>query len=236
MRAHTSGDKPFKGMGMEGVVARWYAALTGKSLDRFQALAQRISPQLRPGSRVLEIAPGPGYLAIELAKLGDFHITGLDISDTFVSIARANAAQAAVQVDFQHGNASDMPFADESFDFLVCTAAFKNFTQPARALDEMYRVLKPGGHALIIDLRKDASLQSIQQAIDEMCVSRWNAAITRLTFRYMLLKRAYTRPAFEQLLANSKFRRTQIHEDRIVLEISLTKDDPAEGPSVLLGA
>ena len=113
--------------------------------------------QLPRGSVVLEVAPGPGYFCIELAKLGDYSITGLDISHTFVEIASKKAAEAGVHVDFRQGNASSMPFADNTFDFLLCRAAFKNFGQPVRALQEMCRVLKPGGRGLIIDLRKDAS-------------------------------------------------------------------------------
>ncbi len=50
-----------------------------------------------------------------------------------------------------------MPFESETFDFLLCRAAFKNFTEPLQALREMCRVLKPGGRALIIDLRRDTS-------------------------------------------------------------------------------
>jgi 2-polyprenyl-3-methyl-5-hydroxy-6-metoxy-1,4-benzoquinol methylase len=79
---------------MEGAVAKWYAALTKKSLADFRALARRTAEQIAPRSSVLEVAPGPGYFAIELAKLGDYQITGLDISDTFVKIARSNAAQS----------------------------------------------------------------------------------------------------------------------------------------------
>ncbi len=133
--------KAYRGMGMEGFTAKWYASLTRKSLDEFKALARRIAKEIPRGSKVLEVAPGPGYFAIELAKLGSYRITGVDISETFVTIARANAAEAKVDVDFRRGNASGMPFDSETFDFLLCRAAFKNFTEPEQALREMCRVL-----------------------------------------------------------------------------------------------
>jgi|SRR5580700_1849164 ubiquinone/menaquinone biosynthesis C-methylase UbiE len=193
MSVYVSSAKPYKGFGMEGAVARWYAALTKKSLEDFKALARRTAEQIPLHSKVLEVAPGPGYFAIELAKLGDYEIAGLDISETLVEIACANAAKAGVQVDFRRGDASNMPFADETFDFLLCRAAFKNFSEPKRALEEMHRVLKRGGQALIIDLRRDASRESIRQAVDGMNLGVVNAIITKLTFRFMLLKRAYTK-------------------------------------------
>jgi ubiquinone/menaquinone biosynthesis C-methylase UbiE len=229
MSAYASTIKPFKGMGMEGAVAKWYAALTKKSLENYKDLARRTAKQLPAGSRVLEVAPGPGYYAIELAKLGSYEITGLDISKTFVEIATANAAKAGVRVDFRRGNASNMPFANESFDFLVCTAAFKNFTEPKRALEEMHRVLRPGGQALIVDLRRDASQESINRAVDNMKVGPINAVITKLTFRFMLLKRAYTRAGFEQLISLTDFHDAQIEENLIALEIMLTKDGKVPG-------
>jgi ubiquinone/menaquinone biosynthesis C-methylase UbiE len=210
---------------MEGAVAKWYAALTKKSLEDFKALARRTTGQIAPQSGVLEVAPGPGYFAIELAKLGDYRITGLDISETFVEIARANAAKAGVLVDFRRGNASSMPFDDETFDFLLCRAAFKNFSEPVRALQEMHRVLKPGGQALIIDLRKDASRESIKQAVNGMGVGAVNGIITKLTFRFVLLKRAYTKSGFEELIAETKFRDFTIKEDLIGMEILLPKGD-----------
>jgi ubiquinone/menaquinone biosynthesis C-methylase UbiE len=219
-----STTKPYKGLGMEGSVAKWYASLTKNSLDEFKALAQRITQQIPSKSSVLEVAPGPGYFAIELAKLGNYRITGVDISETFVEIARANAAQANVQVDFRRGNASAMPFREAKFDFLFCRAAFKNFSDPQGALDEMYRVLKPGGQALIIDLRRDASMESINQAVNEMSVGAVNGIITKLTFRFMLLKRAYTRGQFEELISKTKFHHAEIREDLIGLEILLSKE------------
>ena len=135
-------------------------------------------------SRVLEVAPGPGYFAIELAKLGNYQITGLDISKTFVGMARASAAKAGVRVDFRRGNASNMPFGNESFDFLLCRAAFKNFSEPHCALEEIHRVLKPGGQALIIDLRRDTSKESINQAVNDMNLGTVNGILTKLAFRF----------------------------------------------------
>jgi len=223
MTTYVSDTKPYKGMGMEGAIAKWYAGLTRKSMKDFRAQARRAAAELVPQSRVLEVAPGPGYFAIELAKLGDYQVTGLDISETFVEIATANAAKANVRVDFRRGNASAMPFADQTFDFLLCRAAFKNFAAPKQALEEMHRVLKPGGKALIIDLRRDASKASINEAVNGMHVGLVNAMVTKLTFRFMLLKRAYTRNGFEDLIRETPFRDFEIRENLIGVEILLTK-------------
>jgi ubiquinone/menaquinone biosynthesis C-methylase UbiE len=215
--------KPHKDRGMEGMVAKWYTTNTGKTLDEFAKLAHRIAEQLPRGSSVLEVAPGPGYFCIELAKLGTYSITGLDISHTFVEIASKKADEARVRVDFRQGNASSMPFVDNAFDFLLCRAAFKNFAQPVRALQEMCRVLKPGGRGLIIDLRKDASMEDINHHVEGMGLGAVNKVLTKLAFRTMLLKSAYTRPQFQHMLAQANFRSVDIREADIGFEISMAK-------------
>lgn len=213
----------YKGMGMEGAVAKWYASLTRKSISEFELLAQRVAGDLMPGSAVLEVAPGPGYFAIELAKLGSFQVTGLDISQTFVDIARNNAAHADVHVNFQHGNASAMPFRDNQFDYLVCRAAFKNFSQPVEALREFERVLKPGGLALLIDMRGDATPESMKQAAAGLKTGTLDRWFVYLTFRFMLVKRAYTKTEFERMIALTKLCPLEIREELIGLEILLGK-------------
>jgi ubiquinone/menaquinone biosynthesis C-methylase UbiE len=215
--------KGHKGMGMEGWIARWYAASTRKTLEDFRTLARRVAGNLAAGSAVLELAPGPGYFAIELAKLSSYQITGLDISRTFVEIARRNAQEAKVAVDFRQGDASRIPFADETFDFLLCRAAFKNFSQPLLALREMHRVVKTGGRAVIIDLRRDASRETINELVDKMGLSWASAIFTKLTFRLMLLKRAYTRAEFEKFISETDFRHTDIQETPTGFEITLQK-------------
>src|SRR2546421_9389499 len=132
-------QKGYKGLPMEGIVARWYARTrrSGSQIEDWRKQAVQLTGGLPDGADLLEVAPGPGYFAIELARLGRFHVSGLDISHTFARIATENARQADVAVDFRQGNASRMPFPDGSFDLLVCQAAFKNFSRPLAPLDEL---------------------------------------------------------------------------------------------------
>jgi ubiquinone/menaquinone biosynthesis C-methylase UbiE len=210
--------KGHKGMGMEGSVARWYDKTTRKDMPEFQRLARQIDEMLPAGSDILEVAPGPGFLSVELAKRGRHRITGLDISETFVEIARKNAEDANVHADFRQGNASQMPFADNSFDFLVSRAAFKNFTEPMLAIEEMHRVLRPGGKGVVIDLRRDVSMTDISNYVDNQGGTTLNGLLVKFVFRFMLIRRAYTVPAFQDMLARVSFKRTWMEESPIGFE------------------
>ena len=126
--------KAYKGLPMEGVIASWYSKTTLKDINRHKLMAKQLIEKIPANGSVLEIAPGPGYFCIELARLGNFQITGLDISKSFVKIARKNAAEAGLNIDFREGNASVMPFQDGTFDFTFCQAAFKNFSEPVKAI------------------------------------------------------------------------------------------------------
>jgi len=192
-------------------------------MEDFRRQARTTAEHLSSGCNVLEVAPGPGFFAIELAKLGDFKITGLDISRTFVEIATENARNAGVRIDFRSGNASAMPFADDSFDFIYCSAAFKNFSEPVKALDEMYRVLCPGGEAMVVDLRKDVSLDEIDAYVKQSGRSRIDAWMTSWAFRCMLIKRAYTKDEFRRMAEQSRFGTCQIQVSPIELETRFTK-------------
>ena len=195
-------------------------------MEDFRREAKAVAERLRSGCNVLEVAPGPGFFAIELAKLSDCEITGLDISRTLVEIATDNARNAAVKIDFRLGNASAMPFAGESFDFIYCSAACKNFSEPVKALDEMHRVLRPGGEAVVVDLCKDASLDEIDTYVKQSGRSRIDAWMTKWTFRHVLLKRAYSRSEFLQMAKESRFGACQIKFSTIGLEVRFRKQFP----------
>jgi ubiquinone/menaquinone biosynthesis C-methylase UbiE len=120
-------------MGMEGLFARWYDQNVRKYPEQYRTWAKMVAENAAKGSSVLEVASGPGYLAIELAKCVTYAVVGLDISRTLVEIAQKNATKAGVgaAVEFLQGDAAHMPFDDEMFDFIICTAAFRSFANPA---------------------------------------------------------------------------------------------------------
>jgi ubiquinone/menaquinone biosynthesis C-methylase UbiE len=216
--------KGYKGIGMDGPIARWYAKNTRKNIKDYQKDAKKVAANVSEGAAILELAPGPGYLSIELAKLGNYKVTGLDISKSFVEMAREKAKEEGVEVNFRQGDAARMPFEDETFDFIICRAAFKNFAQPITALDEMNRVLKTGGKALILDLRGDVSAEAMDKHVEEeLGLTGFDAILTKWIFKTMLIKRAYTKDAFRELVSKSRFKTGKILEDTIGLEVWLEK-------------
>lgn len=218
MQTEITSTKGYKGLGMEGPVARWYEKTTRKDMHEYVKLARRIDNMLPAGSSILEVAPGPGFLSIELARAGRHRVTGLDISHTFVDLAKNNAAIAGVQVDFRYGNASAIPFADNSFDFVVCRAAFKNFSGPVKAIQEMHRVLRPGARGVIGDLRRDTPMREIANYVDSTHTNVFNGLLVKATFQFMLLPRAYTSQQFREMLSQAPFARTWIEQVPVGLE------------------
>ncbi|WP_245815589.1 class I SAM-dependent methyltransferase [Seinonella peptonophila] len=217
-------DKGYKGIGMEGIIATWFAQSRKKSMDEFVKEAKRIREMVPEPASILEVAPGPGFLSTELAKLShEYQVTGLDISKTFIDLARKHALQENVEVTFLLGDAADMPLDTETFDFITCQSAFKNFSNPVAAINEMYRVLKPGGKALIVDLRKDASKAGIKQHVNqELNLGVVNRQFTKLAL-YQLLNRAYTKADFIKMIDESSFTSYQIEKTSIGIEILLVK-------------
>jgi ubiquinone/menaquinone biosynthesis C-methylase UbiE len=117
-----------------------------------------------------------------------------------------------------------MPFEDESFDLVVCQAAFKNFTLPRSALAEMHRVLHVGGTALIEDMCSDATHAAIDHEVDGMKVGWLNAFTTKATLE-MLKRRAYAPAQFQRLAAESPFRTCEVGTEGIGLAVRLTKEE-----------
>jgi ubiquinone/menaquinone biosynthesis C-methylase UbiE len=128
-----------------------------------------------------------------------------------------------VRAEFRHGDAANMPLPDDGFDFTICTAAFKNFPEPVKVLDEIFRVLKRGGEAVIIDLRKDASAEELDDYMNQMKLSWINSLTTKFTFRRMLLRWAHTEEEMRSYATESLFKACRIVESGIGFEVWLKK-------------
>ena len=214
--------KAYKGIAMEGIIAKQYNRIQKHMIEEYKSWAKLVSDNTSPSSNVLEVAPGPGYLSVELAKLGNYNIIGLDISKTFVEIAQTKATKAGVKVDFRQGDAAEMPFADGTFDFAVCTSAFKNFPDPIKVLDEIFRVLKASGKALIIDMNKDVPKDKLNEFVDCMKLNLFDSYFTKQTFKG-LAKSAYTRSEIQDIVKKSKFKGCKIIDEEVGFEIWLEK-------------
>jgi ubiquinone/menaquinone biosynthesis C-methylase UbiE len=218
----TTTVKAYKGMSMEGSTARWYDRTTRKDMPEFKALALRIAAVVPAGGAVLEVAPGPGFLSIELAKRG-LQVQGVDISKTFIQIARHNADADGVQARFELGNAAALPLEDASVDFVVCRAAFKNFSEPVKALSEMRRVLRPGGTALLIDMRRDVKVAELKRYVDGLGVNLLNRWFMMAVFRGMLIRRAYRLEEIWRMAIEAGWNDPRIDSSPVGFEAWLTR-------------
>ncbi len=118
---------------------------------------QRALALVREG-QAADIGCGPGHLIVELARRAPgLRLTGIDLADEMLPKAAANARQAGVdgQVTFRKGDASRLPFEDDSLDLVLSTLSLHHWGQPVAVLNEVARVLRPGGVGLIFDLRRD---------------------------------------------------------------------------------
>jgi ubiquinone/menaquinone biosynthesis C-methylase UbiE len=215
--------KAFRGVPMEGWVAHWYNGIAQRERDESKALALQVAERLPAAASVLEVAPGPGYLAIELAKLGKYRITGLDISETLLHIASTNATREGVHVDFRQGNAADMPFEADTFDFVICRKALQNFSEPVKALREMRRVLKASGTAFLSDIRRDVPSGVLNHHVRKISTGFGNWRVNQFAYRTIVKRRAHNKAQLAQLSAAGGFRRSEFREGPLHLEAWLSE-------------
>lgn len=131
-------------------------------MPQFGLLRRMFVAELRkhdPRGTITDIGCGPGYLLEAIGrKLPGNHLMGIDISPEMVEKARGNLTSKGMgdRVEFQQGKAGELPFEDSTQDFLVSTLSLHHWSDPQQAMEEFYRVLKPGGQLLIFDMRRDA--------------------------------------------------------------------------------
>ena len=104
--------------------------------------------------QLLDVATGTGDFAIEMAKtLQPEKITGIDIADTMLEIGRKKIHSKGLDtiIEMTQGDSENIPFPDNTFDIVASSFGVRNFENLEKGLSEMLRVLKPGGHILILE-------------------------------------------------------------------------------------
>ena len=102
---------------------------------------------------VLDIATGTGDLAIQIAKSTQAQITGFDLSAGMLEVGRKKVTKEKLddRIEMIQGDAENMPFENNSFDVITVAFGVRNFENLKKGLDEIYRVLKPGGKFIILE-------------------------------------------------------------------------------------
>jgi demethylmenaquinone methyltransferase / 2-methoxy-6-polyprenyl-1,4-benzoquinol methylase len=134
------------------------SAMTAGLHHHWRARAADLA-HVAPGSRVLDVATGTGDLALELARrvAPGGEVVGSDFSEGMLARARTKAAAlekgapAGAVPRFEWGDALELPYADDSFDAATVGFGARNFSDLARGLAEMARVVRPGGRVVVLE-------------------------------------------------------------------------------------
>jgi demethylmenaquinone methyltransferase / 2-methoxy-6-polyprenyl-1,4-benzoquinol methylase len=112
-----------------------------------RATIRKLRPLLPKGARVLDVACGTGDLSIEIFERTGAEVVGLDFCRPMLDLAR----QKTQQIDFVEGDALGLPFADQTFDAVTIGFGLRNLSSVESGLDELRRILKPGGRVAILE-------------------------------------------------------------------------------------
>jgi ubiquinone/menaquinone biosynthesis C-methylase UbiE len=163
--------KRFHPEGIPWPLSLFYNALSRSSIFQrhYEVVAKDICSRVSSGA-LLDIGTGPGWLLLKVREAcPGLALTGVDIAPGMVEKARDNISRTVIAgaIDVREGAAHRLPFPDRSFDAVVSTGSLHHWKHPAEGLNETYRVLKPGGCALIYDLVRQMPAEVMKQAARE---------------------------------------------------------------------
>lgn len=135
-----------------------YERITNTIRDIHALVVERTDP--KPGERVLDAATGTGAVAILAAKRGA-DVVGEDLAPVLIETARQRAAEEGVEVDFQVGDAEDMPYDDASFDVVLSTCGVMFAPDHEAIARELARVTKPGGRLALACWKPETGMHDV---------------------------------------------------------------------------
>ncbi|MDT8325908.1 MAG: bifunctional demethylmenaquinone methyltransferase/2-methoxy-6-polyprenyl-1,4-benzoquinol methylase UbiE [Roseovarius sp.] len=151
------GEKAGRVRGVFGNVASKYDVMNdAMSLGIHRVWKDAMMDWLAPraGQRLLDVAGGTGDISFRfLSRAGSGHATVLDLTEQMLieGRKRAEAEQMAASLDWVVGDAMALPFEDNTFDTYTISFGIRNVTRPQEALNEAFRVLRPGGRLMVLE-------------------------------------------------------------------------------------
>lgn len=112
--------------------------------------------EIKPGNHFLDVGCGTGWAVNFISGKMKYqgYFTGIDSSEGMIKKAK-QTLNGNKNVNFIKASSDNLPLANESHHYIICTNSFHHYQNPGKVLNEMYRVLKPGGALLILDVTRD---------------------------------------------------------------------------------
>ena len=200
----TRGERDFSRL--PGFAARLYDFLTqARAIHlQHQEIAQELTQRIQKG-RLLDIGTGPGTLLREVHRLNpEIELFSLDISDAMVALAKKNLSD--LTVDIRLGNIQKTDYQDDYFDLVTCTGSFYLWDEPVKGLNEIHRILKPHGLAVLFESYRDFDRLAMKQALRRNL--QGESILRRIISPFFLkkqLRMAYTVEEITQMVQQTRF-------------------------------
>ena len=181
----------------------------------YRDIAEQLIARAPSEGRILDIGTGPGFMLKELHELNPSLILyGLDISESIVQIARSNLRDLGIEPLVFHGDIQEAPFKDNFFDLVTCSNSLSYWPNPIKGINEIHRILKPHGKAILFEPYKEFDFDKIEEAIehtlkDASSVRRRLVKIFHkfvLNWGYLLGLKLYSAKDYEDFGNQSKFK------------------------------
>lgn len=164
----------------------WYEEKKGKFVDMVETMLAMDMLDVQEDMRILDVGCGTGNFSVKLAQAG-CKVTGIDVSDEMLDIAREKAEQQGLEIEFLKMDAEDIGFKDDTFDAAVSMAAFEFIKNTEMAFIEMLRVTKRGGAILIGSINKESPWGKLytEKSISEKTVFKYADFKSKRDFRQL---------------------------------------------------
>ena len=186
----------------------------------YERVAQDVAGLCAEGD-LLDVGTGPGWLLLRLnARCPALRPVGVDISAAMVAKARRNIADAGAAdcIEVREGSAEHLPFADESFDAVVSTGSIHHWKDPVAGLNDIYRVLRRGGRALIYDL-----VDVMPREVRRSAVREFGRVRLFLMWAHSFEEPFYSEEEFLSLARASRFREGRTGFVGVLCRLALEK-------------
>ena len=199
----------------------------------FREIAQFLASRV-PAGKLLDVGPGPGRLLAEIRLATQaIDLFGLDISPAMIDLARENLHDLQ-GIDLRVGNIAATEYPSDFFDCVVSTGSFYNWDRPIAALNEVFRILKPGDTAYIYEsvTDHDSELLEVRLARNLEDCGAIRTGLSRY-FLHRQLRMTYSTDEVRQLIRQSDFadtyrlERLELGGLPIYVRIDLLKHEPA---------